>query len=375
MMTAVLTKDKSTIIEEYDQNYRRSRLFAEEIEHQVKSILDASSIAYNSVVSRVKERDSVVEKIDRKQGKYTHLSDITDIVGVRIIAYYSGDVDRISQIIEKEFDVDFENSIDKGKSLEPDRFGYCSVHYVVGMNADRLALPENHAYVGMKCEIQIRTVLQHAWAEIEHDIGYKSEITIPKEIRRSFSRIAGLLEIADKEFEEIRGYLAEYRKSITQQIKKKELADREIDAVILDVILDNDRMMLLNNHIASLFRASLGETIDDSERAMTIRELKSVGITTVGQLIDASVKYIETAMFIATQILKDYDKKDDKKNISKTIGFFYLAYAVLLTERCSMKDIKTYLVENQIGVREDIEKVAQELYNIGKLIKNNGSKS
>jgi hypothetical protein len=243
------------------------------------------------------------------------------------------------------------------------------------MSAERLALPENHPYIGMKCEIQIRTVLQHAWAEIEHDIGYKSEITIPKEMRRSFSRIAGLLEIADKEFEDIRLNLAEYRKSVTQQIENQEIGDREIDAIIIDVILDDDRMILFNNYIASLFGTSLSETIDDSERATTIKELKSVGITTIRQLIDASIKYIETAMFIANQILKDYDKKDDKKNISKTIGFFYLAYAVLLTERCSIKNIKTYLMENQIGVREDIEKVAQELYNIGKMIKGNGSKS
>ena len=147
-MTAVLTEEKTSIIEEYDQHSRRYRLFAEEIEHLVKNILAASNNNYNSVVSRVKERDSLAEKIDRKQGKYTHLSDITDIAGVRIIAFYSGDVDKISQIIEKEFEVDFENSIDKGKSLEPDRFGYCSVHYVVGMSAERLALPENHAPCG-----------------------------------------------------------------------------------------------------------------------------------------------------------------------------------------------------------------------------------
>lgn len=83
--------------------------------------------------------------------------------------------------------------------MEPDRFGYCSVHYVVEMSQKRLNLYEHQAYEGLKCEIQIRSVLQHAWAEIEHDLGYKSEIAIPKRIRRNFSRLAGLLEIADKE--------------------------------------------------------------------------------------------------------------------------------------------------------------------------------
>ena len=65
---------------------------------------------------------------------------------------------------------------------------------------ERMVLRENKAFEGLKCEIQIRSVLQHAWAEIEHDLGYKSELTIPKEVRRSFSRLAGLLELGDKEF-------------------------------------------------------------------------------------------------------------------------------------------------------------------------------
>ena len=136
--------------------------------------------------------------------KYNNWNEITDLASVRVITYYATDVDKVSEILESEFDVDKEHSIDKRTSLETDRFGYCSVHHVVSMSPSRLALRECYAYAGMKREIQIRTALQHAWAEIEHDIGYKSEITIPKEMRRSSSRIAGLLEIAFLFFHQVR---------------------------------------------------------------------------------------------------------------------------------------------------------------------------
>lgn len=87
------------------------------------------------------------------------------------------------------------------------------MHYVVGMSLQRLSLCEYKMFRDLKCEIQIRSILQHAWAEIEHDIGYKNEIAIPKQMRRKFSRIAGLLEIADQEFVQIRSELEDYRKS------------------------------------------------------------------------------------------------------------------------------------------------------------------
>ena len=169
---------KAIILEQYDERIRTYSRFAEDVEHQVRSLLDASQITCNSITHRVKNRYSLAEKIERKN-KYKSIDEITDIVGVRVITYYSEDVDRVASIIESEFDVDHDNSIDKREALEPEKFGYCSVHYVVSMSPERLAFTEYQGYRGLKCEIQIRSVLQHAWAEIEHDTGYKSEKPIP----------------------------------------------------------------------------------------------------------------------------------------------------------------------------------------------------
>jgi ppGpp synthetase/RelA/SpoT-type nucleotidyltranferase len=80
---------------------------------------------------------------------------------------------------------------------EKERFGYQSIHYLVQVSEARVALAEYARYRAMIAEIQVRTILQHAWAEIEHDIQYKSSVAMPSVIRRRFMSLAGLLEIAD----------------------------------------------------------------------------------------------------------------------------------------------------------------------------------
>jgi ppGpp synthetase/RelA/SpoT-type nucleotidyltranferase len=113
-------------------------------------------------------------------------------------------------MVEREFVVDRTNSVDKRTLLDPDRFGYQSLHYVAALSVARTGLAEYGRFTGLRVEIQIRSTLQHAWAEIEHDLGYKSAAGVPRDIRRRFSRIAGLLELADEEFSVIRRDLDAY---------------------------------------------------------------------------------------------------------------------------------------------------------------------
>ena len=101
------------------------------------------------------------------------------MAGVRIIAYFPSDVDKIVPLIEKEFNIESKHSMDKRLSSDPAIFGFASVHFVVEFRHEILKLPEYAPFGKMKCEIQVRTVLQHAWAEIEHNIVYKSPGEIP----------------------------------------------------------------------------------------------------------------------------------------------------------------------------------------------------
>jgi len=107
-------------------------------------------------------------------------------------------------IMGDEFVVDNQNSVDKRKVLDADQFGYLSSHYVVKIKSSQVRRPGFERFGDCVAEIQLRSILQHAWAEIEHDLGYKNTEQLPEEIRRRLYRLAGVLELADKEFSAIK---------------------------------------------------------------------------------------------------------------------------------------------------------------------------
>ena len=210
----------SDIMMEYDEKGDLYDELSENVERLVSEILVENNIEVHSVRSRTKSPESLEAKISQPDAHYAELCDITDLCGLRIITFFSDDVDKVAKIIEQEFEIDRANSVDKGSQLDPDQFGYLSTHYISKLSKSRLRLTEYRRFGSCKFEIQIRSILQHAWAEIEHDLGYKSGIAIPKEIRRRFSRIAGLLELADTEFESIRIALRDYAAEVQKRISE-----------------------------------------------------------------------------------------------------------------------------------------------------------
>ena len=153
---------------------------------------------------RTKDVSSLRRKLLTRSKDVPSLESITDLCGVRIVCFFQEDVAEICDVIEREFDVDWENSIDKSNLLEPNTFGYQSVHYVVRLNDARMNQREYAKCVGHVVEIQVRTVLQHAWAAIDHKLRYKTEHDVPDELKRDLFRLSALLELADKEFSAIR---------------------------------------------------------------------------------------------------------------------------------------------------------------------------
>lgn len=239
-----------SIIKEYESYHKRYVSYSVMLESLIKSLLLNNEIIAHSINSRVKSKESLEQKIERK-GAYLSIDEITDVVGIRIITHYSDEVDLIAKIIESEFNVDAANSIDKRKSLAPDKFGYLSLHYVVSLSKIRCELAENIHYKNFKAEIQIRSILQHTWAEIEHDTGYKSSIEVPYHIRRQFSRLAGLLEIADEQFVNIKKSLIDYKENVSGKV----LSDSSEHSIYLDSITYDE--YLANSEVIELIKKEI----------------------------------------------------------------------------------------------------------------------
>ena len=157
---------------------------------------------------------------------------------MRIIAFFPRALASIGDCIREEFDV-IEHTDHGQKLYRDERFGYRSDHYLVKINGKRTELPEYEPHRGLVAEVQVRTILQHAWAEIEHDIQYKASITTPNTIRRRFMSLAGLLEIADREFQAIQDEDEELKRLARTSVEKGVLEEVEITADALRSYLNS----------------------------------------------------------------------------------------------------------------------------------------
>lgn len=234
--------------------FQRMEKFA--FEH-LKNSLHQQGLYVTSIEHRVKEEKSLVGKLELKGAKYTSLEDITDILGIRVITFYTDDVDKVAAIAQKIFDIDWKESVDKRKAHQLNSFGYNSLHYICRLPkslVDDPDMPELNEY---RFELQMRTALQHVWSTIEHDTGYKGEVKIPNEYRRQFSRLSGLLELVDDEFSRLRNELTEYRRQMQSLVATGHLSEVPLDAETYRSYLKVHPFSRLNQRIAATNQAEI----------------------------------------------------------------------------------------------------------------------
>lgn len=214
------------IFAEYEDLQPLLGKLTDEITFAVGEYMKEGGIEYSEVVGRVKTSVSFREKIDRKQYD-DPLKDMDDLAGVRIVCLFEADLPRVEEILRKEMHVlETENKAD---SLGDNLMGYQGRHLILRLGGGFLG-PRYNQLSDLKCEIQIRTVLQDAWSKISHKLVYKNEASVPRPLRRNLNNVSSLMEVAQSVFDNVKveqeRYLADLSVTVSYE---NNLLDEPID--------------------------------------------------------------------------------------------------------------------------------------------------
>ncbi len=329
------------ILQEYRDLLPRFQEVAAEVYGTLRKTLDDAGLLVAALEYRVKAEDSLAGKLELKGSKYKGLSDITDIIGLRVITFYIDDVDKVASAVERLFEVDWDNSVDKRKAHEIDSFGYLSLHYICSLKG-----------FPYRFEIQMRTILQHAWANMNHDTGYKSGVEVPTRYLRNLGRLAGMLELVDEQFSLIRRELTDYRRRVQALVASGNLDEVQLDGDTFRSYLQLKPFDKLNKRIAAVNQAE----IQDVSLMPYLAVFKAMGCKTLGDIDNLIKKYREGGYQIACyQIgLTDLDI------ISSSLGPQDLCIAAIVKNGGGKRDI-TKLFDALNGESPSNEMMAEML--------------
>ena len=283
------------MLEEYHAKLPVYEKMQSVVMERLRACINENGIYVAGLESRIKTENSLSGKLELKGYKYHSLNDITDILGVRIITFYNDEVDLISALAEKLFDIDWENSVDKRKMLEIDRFGYMSLHYVCRIPETMYKDPDMPQLNQLRFELQMRSTLQHVWANMSHELGYKTEVEIPVEYQRNMSRLAGLLELVDEQFSRIRKEITDYRRQVQALVANGNFDEVPLNGDTFRSYLELKPFNRLVNKIAAINQA---EIYEDSLMPYC-HILLLMGMRTIGDVVRMYNEYNEGAYQLA----------------------------------------------------------------------------
>ena len=265
------------------------------VPEQIRRMFEETGMLVAALEHRIKTAGSLAGKLELKGAKYHEIYDITDLVGFRVIAFYIDDVDKVASMVERLFEVDWENSVDKRKLHQIDSFGYLSLHYICRLPATSYSDPALPELNRIRFEIQMRTVLQHAWANMNHDTGYKSGVEVPREYLRNLNRLAGMLELADEQFSRIRTEINDYRRRVQGLVASGRLEEVPLDGDTFRSYLDLKPFDALNLKIAAVNQAEVQEV----SLMPYLAVFKGLGCKTLGDVSNIIRDYKDAAYQLA----------------------------------------------------------------------------
>ncbi|MBB6479142.1 RelA/SpoT domain-containing protein [Spirochaeta isovalerica] len=195
--------DRKELEEQYTRYRDKFEHLLYDLQHDFRSELKKISL-HVTLKNRVKDFDSVYMKVLAKNIDFDKaLFTLTDIMGLRIICPFMEDVKTVEAFIRNYCTVIEEER--KGENLSFREFGYESIHFLIEIPEQlRTKYSVDNSFC---CEVQIRTILQDAWAEVEHELVYKAEFSPYDEpLKRKLAALNANLSLSDIIFQEIRDY-------------------------------------------------------------------------------------------------------------------------------------------------------------------------
>lgn len=309
--TLKLDTHGESLMQQYRELLPTLKLLAQEANEQLRQALDKQDIYVTAIEHRVKTEHSLADKLELKGAKYKSINDITDLVGLRVITFYTDEVDKVAAIAKRIFDIDWQESVDKRKLHQLNSFGYNSLHYICRLKT-----------CGPRFELQMRTALQHVWSTIEHDIGYKSNVKIPNEFIRQFNRLAGMLELIDDEFSRLRLVLTDYRRHVQSLVKNGHLDEVPLSADTFRSYLELHPFDRLNRRIAAVNQAEIYSV----SLLPFLLLLESFGLKTLGDVQD----FIDNNSDDAYQLALSHLAVTDIDILSSSTALQYLSMVYVL---------------------------------------------
>lgn len=231
--------DRAELKATYERLYPIYDAVLQSVHKQVRAALEARGF-FPTVKSRVKRFDAYFDKLIRtsRGEKKNDSMLVTDILGLRIVCPFLEDLGVIAELISSKFNVlEVEN---KGAHQSLSEFGYQSVHLL--LKIDPALFQEELPYTDVVCEVQLRTTLQDAWAEVEHELIYKSDISFPREsIQRKLAALSATLTLSDLIFQEIRDYQKDIRE---HDRKRRQSLEAKLEST---PVIDSDPAALEEN--------------------------------------------------------------------------------------------------------------------------------
>jgi ppGpp synthetase/RelA/SpoT-type nucleotidyltranferase len=223
------TDEISASLAKYEAQRDFYETYERRLQNLIAELLKVRSVKAALLESRVKTPQSLAAKLAHP--KYSQLEAVTDLVGLRVVVISLDDVDRTNDVLAANFQVD--DFIKLGGQSDPAVFGYASCHTIVRPHKNRSDLDEWRRYVNEPAEVQVRTVLQHAWASISHTLDYKAETTTPQPLRRRLFQVSALLEAADDMLQSLAREATALQRHYVDMTATNTWASLELNAVSL----------------------------------------------------------------------------------------------------------------------------------------------